>query len=339
MNEPGDTRPAELPVVKALRALSVFTADQAGAYREHFTPLARILGKDVNTKLANYVIRWAKDNTPGSLILTGNAGTGKTAVAEAYCGAIGASLPESDGLAEVAAGYWVIKDLSALPDRNTRAEALARTLDTKSIQALVCANEGVLRDALTDIGNPPLEGTLERALREGAARHDLTTIVNVNRQRPTSDHLWSQLIEFVAREELWGGCKDCPFDVGGCPMRSNAGQLRQEKVREQLRTLIRLGTGEAVPTLREVLAILSWAIVGDHECKDIKKQNMALGQEAYTASSGYFTRVVGGGLNVEAVERSPLLASIRGSGLGMVSDLEVDSWLRDTGGAPRTAFA
>ena len=39
--------PDELPVVAALRALSVFGADQAGAYREHFATLAVALGDDV----------------------------------------------------------------------------------------------------------------------------------------------------------------------------------------------------------------------------------------------------------------------------------------------------
>src|SRR5271165_2720886 len=103
-------------------------------------------------------------------------------------------------------------------------------------------------------------------------------------------------------------------------MRSNAQQLRNPTVREQLRTLVRLGAGEAVPTLREVLAILSWAIVGDLSCKQVKAQNRALGSDAFTATCGYFTRVVGGGLSSEAVERSPLMAAMRESGLGDVSD-------------------
>ena len=88
--------------------------------------------------------------------------------------------------------------------------------------------------------------------------------------------LWGQLLDYVTREELWAGCADCPFDLGGCPMRSNAEQLRRPEVREQLRTLVRLGTGEAVPTLREVLAILSWAIVGGQDCES--------GQERQTAT-------------------------------------------------------
>jgi hypothetical protein len=102
---------------------------------------------------------------------------------------------------------------------------------------------------------------------------------------------------------------------------------------------MRLGSGEAVPTLREVLAILSWAIVGDHTCKKVKEQNLALGSDAYTASTGYFTRVVGGGLSSDEAERSPLLAAMRDSGLGEVSDLEVDGWLRDTDAAPFQVWA
>ena len=133
-------------------------------------------------------------------------------------------------------------------------------------QTLVCANEGVLRDALDDLAFPAATKVLEEALRHGAAADKILTIVNVNRQRPTGERLWSQLLDYVTRADLWTGCADCPYEVGGCPMRANAEQLRRPDVREQLRTLFRLGTGEAVPTLREVLAILSWAIVGRESC-------------------------------------------------------------------------
>jgi hypothetical protein len=117
-------------------------------------------------------------------------------------------------------------------------------------------------------------------------------------------------------------------------MRSNAEQLRRDDVREQLRTLVRLGTGEAVPTLREVLAILSWAIVGNASCAQVKKQHRDLGKDAFTAADGYFSRVLGGGMSAEAAERSPLLTGMRRAGLGEISDLQVDGWLRDTNHAP-----
>jgi hypothetical protein len=329
-----DSRPEEALVVPALRMLSVFSANQAGAYREHFATLSRALGDDVKTKLGTFLTHWARSEQPGTVILTGNAGTGKTAATEAYCRALGVSLPGKDDLIEVSPGRRVLKDLSGLPDPTSRTAALREALNTVEAQTLVCANEGVLRDALADLGGRTEIETLEAALRHGAARGGELTIVNVNRQRPTGERLWTQLLDYATRMELWSGCNDCPYDVGGCPMRANAEQLRRPDVREQLRSLLRLATGEAVPTLREVLAILSWAIVGRESCGHVKDRNRDLGQAAFTATHGYFTRVVGGGMSDDDAERSPLLAGLRRCGLGDVSDLQVDGWLRDTNGAP-----
>lgn len=334
MNDTPTPPAEELPAVTALRLLSVFSADQAGAYREHFAALAAALGDDVETTLGRFVADWAAQGTPGVVVLTGNAGTGKTAVAETYCGAAGVALPTQDALVEIAPGQRVVKDLSGLPDAASRALTLRSALEPRNAQTLVCANEGVLRDALDDIDARDAAEVLDRALRHGAARSDGLTIVNVNRQRPTGDRLWGQLVDYVTREDIWGGCADCPFETGGCPMRSNAAKLRRPDVREQLRTLVRLGTGEAVPTLREVLAILSWAVVGPHSCTRVKKDNRDRGSSAFTAADGYFGRVLGGGLATSAAERSPLLTGMRRSGLGAVSDLEVDGWLRDASGAP-----
>lgn len=318
----------------ALRTLSVFSPDQAGAYREHFSTLAAALGDDVRTKLATFLASWAESGEPGTVVLTGNAGTGKTAAAEAYCRALGASLPDRDALVQVGPARRVLKDLSGLPGPASRAEALRSALATAEAQALVCANEGILRDALADLALPAATAILETALRHGAAAGNGLTIVNVNRQRPTGERLWNQLLDYVTRMELWNGCADCPYAVGGCPMRTNAEQLRRPDVRDQLRTLFRLSTGEAVPTLREVLAILSWAVVGRESCSHVKERNRDLGQAAFTATDGYFTRVVGGGMSDDDAERSPLLAGLRRCGLGDVSDLQVDGWLRDTNGAP-----
>lgn len=327
---------AELPAVAALRALSVFSADQSGAYREHAGALSAVLGADAETRLAGFVAGWAAAGTAGVVILTGNAGTGKTAVAEAYCRALGTALPEIDETVEAAPGRLVVKDLSGLPGPAARLEALRGVLAAAAggAQAMVCANEGVMRDALGELGDADVADALEAALRHGAATAGLVTVINANRQRPTANRLWGQLLDYLTREELWGGCDQCPFDAGGCPMRSNAAALRDPAVREQLRTLVRLGTGEAVPTLREVLAILSWAVVGSDSCAAVKEGTRDLGADAYTATSGYYTRAVGGGLPAEAIERSPLLSGMRRAGLGDVSDLEADGWLRDTSGAP-----
>ncbi|MGI8596288.1 MAG: ATP-binding protein [Thermoleophilaceae bacterium] len=326
-------------MVAALRTLSIFGADQGGAYREHFGAVAQTLGEDVETRLNTGAAAWARSGVAGARFLTGNAGTGKTAVAEAYCRALGAALPGRDAPAEVAPGRWVVKDLSGLPGPEERLSAVRSAFKAHEAggQALVCANEGVLRDAVEDLDAdaPGFGGLLEKALRSGAAEVGGTVVVNVNRQRPTAEGLWRPLVHYVCREELWEpGCRDCPADGAGCPMRTNAAALRRDEVAETLRTLVRFGAGEAVPTMREVLAILAWTLVGGGSCGEVKDRARDRGREGFTAEDAYFARALGQGLRTEAAERSPLLMGMRRSGLGEMSDLEADEWLRDSSSAP-----
>lgn len=209
----GDDLPEELPAVRALRTLSIFGADQKGAYREHFAQVSAALGEDVPTKLAAYARAWGEAGDPGVLILTGNAGTGKTAAAETWCRTAGAELPERDEVTELARGRILIKDLSGLPHPAARADAMRHALQLASTgQALVCANEGVLRDAAEALGaeGGALRPLLDEALRSGAASDAGITVANVNRQRPTADDIWDKLVNFVAREELGAGMRRLP---------------------------------------------------------------------------------------------------------------------------------
>jgi hypothetical protein len=250
---------------------------------------------------------------------------------------LGQQLPGDDRAAEIAPGRVVIKDLSGLPDQQARAEALDQALGAadRGGQALICANEGVLRDTLPDVqSGAELLILLDDALRVGAAASGSVVVLNVNRQRPTADTLWNSLLDYLTRDELWTGCDGCPYADAGCPMRTNADALRNRGVRGALRTLVRLGSGEAVPTLREVLAILAWSIVGTHTCASVRSAVRDQDRAAFTAEHGYFSRVLGAGLTDEEIERSPLLAGMRRAGLGSVSDLQIDEWLRDTSGAP-----
>lgn len=330
----------ELPVVAALRTLCIFDADQEAAYREHFASAGEVLGEDIPMRLAARASKWADSGEPGLWILTGNAGTGKTAVAEHFCAACGGHLPDADELTELAPSRWVAKDLSGLADGPARAFAVAKAIELASdgAQVLLCANEGILRDAVESLGeaDADLGLLLDRALRDGAAGQRESLIVNVNRQRPTAGRLWDALLDYLTREALWEqGCEGCPLDGGGCPMRANARALRIPQVREGLRSLVRLGSGEAVPTLREVLAILSWALVGDWTCERARERARDLARSAFTAEDAYYARAMGHGLALETIERSPLLLGMRESGLGDVADLQVDEWLRDTTNAPR----
>ena len=330
-------------VVEVLGNLVVFGPDQAGAYREMFGPVADVLGADVQTKLQRWLQGWARAGTPGLVIMTGNAGTGKTAAMQHYCEALGGSLPHSDELTDVR-GALVVKDASGIASRAARAAMMRLALsEAKKRQILVCANEGVLRDAAEDLSedHPQALKQLERSLHVGAVSSDGVTVVNLNRQRLTSRGLWDRMLDYVTREELWTGCEGCPGgnSHGACPMRANAAALRDESTREALRGLVRLASGSVVPTMREVLALLSYAVCGNGSawggmvnlwsCGDVIDRYRDRGAAAFTSTSAFYNLMFGDGLDAESVEQSPLLGALRRLGVGTVADLEVDGWLRD----------
>jgi hypothetical protein len=285
-----------------------------------------------------YVTGWAGGGMPGILVLTGNAGTGKTALVEAYCETLGASRPEADSLLEVEPEKYVVKDFSGVKQaERARVIKLSREIRSgRSAQLFVCANEGVLRDALLETADSELETLLDRALESGASKTEPengVVIVNMNRQRWTSAKMWGLLLDYFVREELWEQCGGCAR-AGACPIQANAAALRQSGPRDAARTLTQFASGGSVSTLRELLSILSYAITGGLSCEDV-----AARLEPFDAVYGYFNLFLGEGLSRERLERSTLIQEMRSAELGSISDVQVDGWLRDLGSAPAEVAA
>jgi hypothetical protein len=293
-----------------------------------------VLGPDIETKIRTYVTNWAAAGSPGVLILTGNAGTGKTALVEAYCEKLGVKRPTVDGLVEVGPECFAVKDFSGIPQEE-RADviSLSREIrDGRAAQLFVCANEGVLRDALSENPDPELESSLAAALEGGACRvedeHGIA-IVNMNRQRWTSEKMWGRLLDYFVREELWVDCGDCAA-AGACPIKANAEALRQPGPREAARRLVQFASGSSVSTLRELLSIVSHGITGGLSCEEV-----GAAVAPFDASSGYFNLLLGENLSRERLERSTLIQEMRSAELGAIADVEVDGWLRDPESAPK----
>ena len=329
-------------VVDALRSLVVFGPNQTGAYRELATGVSRQLGEDVPTRLMQWLSKWADSPEVGLVILTGNAGTGKTAATEHFCRARGHPLPDTDEMTEVA-GALVVKDASGIGSRHDRGAMFTRALaERRNRKILLCVNEGVMRDAAEDLAStaPAIRVGLDTALRDGAHTEDGVTVLNLNRQRLTDEIIWGRLVDYITREDLWGGCHDCPAgeNEDGCPMRTNASALRRPDARHVLRRLLQVCSGEMIPTIRETLSLIAYAVVGIGQagvdgqtwtCEEVKKRHRDRGRAEFTADSAFFNLVLGEGIDDETRERSPLLDALRRLACGTSSDLQVDGWLRD----------
>jgi hypothetical protein len=323
------------PTVDALNDLSIFGPRQAGAYREHAGAIKEALGPDIETQARSYVQTWAKANVPGVLILTGNAGTGKTALVECYCEEAGAEAPATDELFEALSGRFVVKDLSGVTEAERRKifQKLVAIRDGEKAQLFLCANEGVLRDTAEGADDEVFQDQLNRALEAGAhlsGESNGVSVINMNRQRWTSAELWDRLLDYLVRDDIWTACEGCQ-DQAGCPISANAAALRREIPREAMRRLIQLGSGTAVGTLRELLSIISYAVTGGIDCQEVAERSTA---RPFTADSAYFNLAVGSGLDRERIERSTLLQAVRTAGLGLTADVQIDGWLRDP--APAT---
>ena len=203
-----------------------------------FAALAAALGDDVRDKnLAPSSPAGPRAAAiPEQSVLTGNAGTGKTAVAEAVLpgGRRGASVTH-DVLAEVGAQAFrrVLKgSCPACPTAASRVDCQAAS----RTRASDTPGAGVCRSTKAYCGMPStshrrrhtLPSTLESALRRGAARND--TLTRDRERQPPAPHRCNnsgtQLVDYVSRTELWAGCSGCArTTLGGCPMRTNAEQL------------------------------------------------------------------------------------------------------------------
>lgn len=320
------------PTVGALNKLSIFGPDQGGAYREHSAAVRRVLGPDVDTIAGAFVSQWAAVGTPGVLILTGNAGTGKTALAENYCDALTVQLPDTDRLVEAAPGRWVVKDLSGVPvrDRPSIVEYASAVSQSSSDQLLICANEGVLRGLIGQGLGEVLARAVDQALVGTAGVDGTVTVLNMNRQRWTSVERWHQVLDYFTRDDLWDACDGCPAK-SSCPITSNAIALRRTDVREAARGAFRLASAETVAPLREILTVLAQTITGGLTCEEVSHQIEEAGRGAYTAEHGYFNLVFGGGLDTRTSARSPLIRALAQTGVGTAADLQMDAWLRESG--------
>jgi hypothetical protein len=321
-------------VVGALNSLSIFGPHQAGAYREHAQSSIAVLGPGVATRAGEFIRAWGASEESGTVVLTGNAGTGKTALAEGWCGVVGGELPSADGLAEVAPSRWVVKDLSGvLPAQRAAVLELASGIARSEIdgQLLLCANEGLFRAALADHEHAEFASLLDDALLFGAAAGApvlRATVMNMNRQRWTEPELWRALCDYLTGESLWEGCTGCAAEEV-CPILANARALQKPEPREAFRRLVQLASGSTVATLRELLSIFALGITGGLSCDDVTRA-----AEPFDAEHGYFNLLLGASLSADRVERSTLLQAMLEAEIGSSADLSVDGWLRDAGSAP-----
>lgn len=232
------------------------------------------------------------------IVLTGDAGHGKTSLCARLLERLGSTPVEAaslirgqgDGSGAIATTrsgrpLRILKDLSDVTvgrGAALLAELLAVSDNTVSI---VCANEGRLRRAVASQPDDDLHvltQTLEQGMSDGslASVDPAVHVVNLNFQSVAPDARrglidWA-LRSWSADRRRWHICARCDA-APVCPIYANHRQLADDKLGETRRTSARtlFATAEragAVITTRQALATVAFAITGGLQCTDVHRR-------------------------------------------------------------------
>lgn len=306
--EMSQTRRTSLPDPPAIGAQAEgnpFVERLMGYFSQSVVSNAGTRGQDafskwmyVETEIDRRLKRSILEGKPALVIVTGNAGDGKTAFireVEAELGSMaGAAIDYKVGgngsMIRVGSHVWRSnwdgsQDEEGLDNGEVLEEFFSSfqgdAIDPPSDQTFVIAiNEGRLVDFLTQ--HHDRFGALDKLVNElftggGAETPEWFTLVNLNRRVLTADgpnNVLKQLVERFTDQRLWSQCASCPA-VEVCPSRSNALMLRDpilgtratERIRETI-DLVRLRRRMHITT-RDLLSALAYILVGNRTCNDI----------------------------------------------------------------------
>ncbi|MEU4386239.1 hypothetical protein [Promicromonospora sp. NPDC023805] len=290
-----------------------------------------------------------------TVVLTGDAGHGKTSLCASLLEQLGDSrsvarqkvLEHGGGtepVAKVGEGrpLYVLKDLSASTPEAASARLVELLSPPDAGVAILCANEGQLRSAIsidTSNATKAILDTLARGIDQGAVRSPdgALYVINLNYQSVAPERESGGLVDWAVRtwasdRRSWQICKECDAQAI-CPIFANHAALsdpvrgtnRRNAVRDLFRTAER--TGEVITT-RQVLNVVSYAITGGLVCADVERRYSNSHRDStWQAPYLYHQALFGDLLSGQKRQKLPTMSALRRLDPGHVSRRKVDDSL------------
>lgn len=237
---------------------------------------------------------------PPSVILTGNAGDGKTYLCRQIIAAFsGAPVDDWERFAEQPIEHngvrlHVVKDFSELGESQgaqvLRELAATLTDPTSPDRYLIAANEGRLRDLLGKADEPALYQTVDHQLQRGTSGGSSQLVV-INLTAVTTSAFVPNTLRWMTQGEHWEACLACPI-LQRCPVRHNARRLRDPHVVGRVQLLYQLLEHLDIHvTVRDMLIHLAYTVTGDQRCHALQRMEA---DQRDLSGYAYYANIWGG---------------------------------------------
>jgi len=267
-----------------------------------------------------------------NVILTGNAGDGKTTIAaEIYRRRLGTYKPLLSR--EESADFVMIKDLSELPEDH-RKEVFREAIDNPQKSYLIVSNTGTLLENLSTIKHEGTNIDKNQLLAALEANHPLLVgderflIINIGRINSISTAL--SVGEKMLAANNWHKCIEC-VKAKECPIHRNVKLLQEnqdivlERIGLAYRRLYEYGNRL---TMRQMTGHLAYIIVAGLDCEDVQGMSKIALEQQYTHYL-FFNRFFGDDGQHEVPEARQLLPirKIREIELGIYLDPFIERYI------------
>jgi len=321
------------PFVSFMHQYDLTTADYSKIFDEHTKKIEYSIDTNINKKIIEEL-----STQPRSIIITGNAGDGKTRI----CRNVYDQLVEDEfqgwpesGIKEIVYNNYrirIIKDLSELRNE-VIVEELKKLQDTlennfSNVYFLIAANEGKLTHTL--VKYPELNKLKSVVIPQFISNNkelEATKEVKVYNLLYASSSIYAEkIVEGWNEEQNWSICSDCS-SKNKCIINRNHLALSDKTTKNRMMRMYKsLDMNGKHMTMRELLIHLAYTQTGGMTCKDIHEASNSESIQAL-AKKSYYENFFGNNLRPEVFEEIGGIQEFKSLDPGYISDSLIDDFL------------
>ncbi|WP_394679948.1 hypothetical protein [uncultured Exiguobacterium sp.] len=321
------------PFVSFMHQYDLTTADYSKIFDEHTKKIEYSIDTNVNKKIIEEL-----STSPRSIIITGNAGDGKTRI----CRNVYDQLVEEEfkgwpesGIAEISYKNYkirIIKDLSELKNE-VIVEELKKLQDSlendeSKVYFLIAANEGKLTHTLVKYPElNKLKNAVTPQFISNNKELEMTKEVKVYNLLYASSSIYAKkIVEGWNEEQNWSICSDCA-SKSKCIINRNHLALSDKTTKNRIMRMYKsLDMNGKHMTMRELLIHLAYTQTGGMACKDIHEASDSESIQGL-AKKSYYENFFGNNLRPEVFEEIGGIQEFKSLDPGYISDSLIDDFL------------